>query len=89
MPWTERSGFECDLIYLKHWRSLLKDMETPKEGGLIPELVHLLLNFLGCSYCLLDLLFGETPSALRGCTTFFEDRESLGRVMSRRLVLHV
>ena len=73
MPWTERNGFECDLILLKHCGSRLKDMETLKEGRLIPELAHLLLDFLGCSYGLLDLLVGETPTALRGCTASFKD----------------
>jgi hypothetical protein len=73
LPWTEGSGFECDLILLKHCGSRLKDMETLKEGRLIPELAHLLLDFLGCSYGLLDLLVGETPTALRGRTASFKD----------------
>ena len=73
LPWTERSGFERDLILLKHCGSRLKDMETLKERRLIPELAHLLLNFLGCSYGLLDFLVGETPTALRGLTASFKD----------------
>jgi hypothetical protein len=73
LPWTERSGFECDLILLKHCRSLLKDMETLQEGGLVPELAHLLLYFLGSCYGLLDLLVGKTPTALRGSAASFKD----------------
>ena len=71
MPWTERNGFECDLILLKHCGSRLKDMETLMEGRLIPELAHLLLDFLGCGYGLLDLLVGETATALRRRTASF------------------
>ena len=71
LPWTERCGFEGDLILLKHCRSRLKDMETLKQGGLLSELIHFLLYFLGGSYGLLDLLVSKTPTALRGCTASF------------------